>query len=105
MNNATLCYEMKYVGGMERPGTAAAVASRPTSSWGFSSRQQGDQVVPEAMKTEQQAAGGNPGLTRPHTAGAVGQRPGPGGGMYRQIQYILICKVNVSYQQRSFLLR
>ena len=26
---------------MERPGTAAAVASRPTSSWGFSSRQQG----------------------------------------------------------------
>merc|ERR1711968_172331 len=53
-------------GGMERPGTAAAVASRPTSSWGFSSRQQGDGV--------------NPGLTRPHTAGAASQRPGPGGG-------------------------
>ena len=68
------------IGGMERPGTAAAVASRPTSSWGFTSRQQGEQMVPEAMKADQQANGGNPGLTRPHTAGAAGQRPGPGGG-------------------------
>ena len=67
-------------GGYERPTTAAAVASRPTSSWGFSSR-----VPPPDMDqgTAGQMNGKAPSgiLDRPHTASAaVSARPQPGGG-------------------------
>merc|ERR1711871_1361894 len=56
---------------------AAAVASRPTSSWGFSSRQQGEQMIPDGV----QQMKSSDGLSRPHTAGTAGLvRPG-GGGM------------------------
>merc|ERR1711871_872011 len=53
-------------GGIERPGTAAAIAPRPTSSWGFSSRQQGEQIVPTGA---QQFKSTVDAISRPHTAG------------------------------------
>jgi hypothetical protein len=68
-------------GGYERPTTAAAVASRPTSSWGFSSR-----VPPpefdQSPQVPQLGAKQPVVMDRPHTASAAvsGGRPAPGGG-------------------------
>jgi hypothetical protein len=73
---------------LERPNTAVAVAPRPTSSWGFSSRAQATDFEQAPMPMNSQAAAKSGEIARPHTASAVpGSRPGPGGGNPKVSQF------------------
>ena len=73
----------------ERPTTAAAVSSRPTSSWGFSSRVKApdfDQAPLVVQPNSGKLGTANMGMDRPHTAtGIPAARPTPGGGGGGQI--------------------
>ena len=65
-----------------RPDTAAATASRPTSSWGFAVRTPNPELplsggaAQAAMAQQQQQQPSAAGMTRPHTAHATVSRPG-----------------------------